>query len=40
MCELGATHMNTETNIKHKRYDEAFKKAAVEHWLISGKSAR
>jgi len=39
MCELGRTHMNTETKIKHKRYDEAFKKSAVEHWLISGKSA-
>ena len=32
--------MNTETKTKHKRYDEAFKKSAVEHWLISGKSAR
>jgi len=41
MCELGPTHMNTEqTKTKHKRYDEAFKKSAVEHWLISGKSAR
>jgi len=40
MCELGITHMNTETKTKHKRYDEAFKKSAVEHWLISGKSAR
>ena len=40
MCELGSTHMNTETKTKHKRYDEAFKKSAVEHWLISGKSAR
>jgi len=40
MCELGATHMNQETNTKHKRYDEAFKKSAVEHWMISGKSAR
>ena len=40
MCELGPTHMNTETKTKHKRYAEAFKKSAVEHWLISGKSAR
>ena len=40
MCELRATHMNETTNTKHKRYDEAFKKSAVEHWLISGKSAR
>ena len=40
MCELGSTHMNTETKTKPKRYDEAFKKSAVEHWLISGKSAQ
>ena len=32
--------MSTETKAKHKRYDEAFKKSAVEHWLISGKSVR
>jgi transposase-like protein len=32
--------MKTETKTKHKRYDEAFKQSAVEHWLISGKSAR
>lgn len=32
--------MNDTTKIKPKRYDEAFKKPAVEHWLISGKSAR
>ena len=25
---------------KFKRYDEAFKRQAVEHWLLSGKSAR
>jgi hypothetical protein len=24
----------------YKRYDEAFKRQAVEHWLLSGKSAR
>ena len=40
MCELGATHMSTETKTKYRRYDEAFKKSAVEHWLLSGKSAR
>ncbi len=40
MYELGTTHMNTETKTKHKRYDEAFNKSAVEHWLLSGKSAR
>ena len=38
MCELGETHMNTEPS-KHKRYDEAFKRSAVEHWLLSGQSA-
>jgi hypothetical protein len=27
-----------ETKTKPKRYDEAFKKSAVEYWLISGKS--
>ncbi len=37
MCELGPTHMNTETRTKHKRYEKAFKKSAVEHWLIRGK---
>ena len=30
--------MNTETT-KHKRYDETFKRSAVEHWLLSGQSA-
>lgn len=25
---------------KHKRYDETFKRQAVEHWLLSGKSGR
>jgi transposase-like protein len=25
---------------KHKRYDEAFQRSTVEHWLLSGKSAR
>ena len=24
----------------HKRYDEAFKCSAVEHWMLSGKSVR
>ena len=31
--------MNPEPKIRHKRYDEAFKRSAVEHWLVSGKSA-
>ena len=30
--------MNTETT-KHKRYDEAFKRSAVEHWMLSGQNA-
>ena len=25
---------------KYKRYDEAFKRQAVEHWMLSGQSAR
>ena len=24
----------------HKRYDDAFKRSAVEHWMLSGKSVR
>jgi len=39
MCELGPAHMNTEST-KHKRYDETFKRSAVEHWMLSGKSVR
>ena len=31
--------MNHEIPIKHKRYDEAFKRSAVEHWMVSGQSA-
>jgi transposase len=32
--------MNDQTKTKSKRYDEAFKRQAVEHWLVSGQSAR
>lgn len=32
--------MNDTPKIKYKRYDEAFKRQTVEHWLVSGKSAR
>ena len=35
--------MNTTENTpgrKYKRYDEAFKREAVEHWMLSGKSGR
>ena len=31
--------MNQETTIPRKRYDEAFKRSAVQHWQTSGKSA-
>lgn len=31
--------MNPEPKIRYKRYDEALKRSAVEHWLVSGKSA-
>ena len=31
--------MNPEPKISYKRYDEAFKRSAVEHWMVSGKSA-
>jgi len=30
--------MNSETT-KHKRYDETFRRSAVEHWMLSGQSA-
>src|SRR5436190_10801102 len=29
-----------QPHTQYKRYDEAFKRSAVEHWLVSGKSAR
>jgi transposase len=32
--------MNEQAKGPAKRYDEAFKRQAVEHWLVSGKSAR
>lgn len=35
--------MNTTENTptrKYKRYDEAFKRQAVEHWMLSGKAGR
>ena len=32
--------MNDKSKTKYKRYDEAFKREAVEHWLVSGKSGR
>jgi transposase len=32
---------NPDQNGKtHKRYDDAFKRSAVEHWMLSGKSVR
>jgi transposase-like protein len=33
-------HNKSTPTRKYKRYDEAFKRSAVEHWLISGQSAR
>ena len=38
MSEVDNKRMNTP--IKYKRYDEAFKRSAVEHLLVSGKSVR
>ena len=32
--------MNTSTPRQYKRHDEAFKRSTVEHWLVSGQSAR
>ena len=32
--------MNNQSTRKYKRYDEAFKQQTVEHWMVSGKSAR
>lgn len=32
--------MNDTNKTKYKRYDEAFKREAVEHWLVSGKPGR
>ena len=52
MGELGRTHMNqtpnnssnplnaTPTTRARRRYDESFKRQAVEHWLLSGKACR
>jgi transposase-like protein len=34
------TNEDTTPTPKHKRYDEAFQRSTVEHWLLSGKSAR
>jgi transposase-like protein len=33
-------HPDPTPTRKYKRYDEAFKRQAVEHWLLSGKSCR
>jgi len=32
--------MNDKAKAKYRRYDEAFKREAVEHWMVSGKSGR
>jgi len=33
-------HPEPNSTKSHKRYDEAFKRSAVEHWMLSGKSVR
>ena len=40
MCELDTSTLNTENNEprKYKRYDDSFKRSAVELWLQGGKS--
>lgn len=51
MGELGREHMNPTpittskpnegpTGRPHRRYDEAFKRQAVEHWMLGGKACR
>jgi transposase len=32
--------MNDKAKAKYRRYDEAFKRQAVEHWMVSGQSGR
>jgi transposase len=32
--------MNDKAKTKYKRYDEAFKRQAVEHWMVSGLPGR
>lgn len=32
--------MNDKSKARYRRYDEAFKREAVEHWMVSGKSGR
>ena len=32
--------MNTEPPTRKRRYDETFKRSAVEHWMLSAKSVR
>ena len=34
MREVGSQPLNSETSSKHRRYDEAFKRSAVEHWMV------
>lgn len=40
MCELDTSTLNTENNEprRYKRYDDSFKRSAVELWLQGGKS--
>jgi transposase len=34
------TNEETTATRKYKRYDEAFQRSTVEHWMLSGKSGR
>ena len=40
MCELESKHRNDKSRTKYKRYDEAFKRQAVEHWMGGGLPGR
>lgn len=37
---MNTLNANPSPSRKHKRYDAAFKRQTVEHWLLSGKSGR
>jgi len=37
---MSTPNADATTTRKYRRYDEAFKRQAVEHWLLSGKACR
>jgi transposase-like protein len=37
---MNTNETTTATTRKYQRYDEAFQRSTVEHWLLSGQSAR